>query len=84
MSYLFGQKIYTKTKLRRAKGRGTRMWIEDEIQEIEVRVIGIRTLSNGSIDHSEGYSFYEPEHFFQAALVVQNLHHKPFYIKINE
>ena len=80
--YVFGQKIIINKKLKRT-GRRDKSWIEIDIREIEVRVIGIRTLSNGRMYYDEGAN-YEPAEYFKAALVVEKLSRNPFYIKIHE
>ena len=54
-----------------------------DVQKInqEVLIIGIRTLSNGTTTwDDEAGNLYEPTDYFQALLVVSDLHKKPFYI----
>lgn len=54
-----------------------------DVQKInqEVLIIGIRTLSNGTtMWDDEAGNLYEPTDYFQALLVVSDLHKKPFYI----
>lgn len=65
-------------------GWRTRMKIWNEVTLKEpktVKIIGIRTLSNGKTDYdSDVGHMYDPKQFFQAILVVESLSRKPFYV----
>jgi len=59
-----------------------KVWDEVELKEPKtVKVIGLRTLSNGRIDYdSEAGNMYTPKKFFQAWLVVESLSKKPYHV----
>jgi len=80
--FVFGQRLTTRVKLKRGHtNHSNKAWVEVPILEKNVRVIGIRTLSNGNVDYGEG-AIYEPTEFFKALLVVEKMSSNPFYIKI--
>ncbi len=54
-------------------------------REVEVTVIGIRTLSNGTTWYEQDYGYcFIPKKHFRALLVVESLHRKPFFIFMPE
>lgn len=88
-----GQKLNVKSSLKRVLIRGNyhtqsrKEWVEVKLfKEIEVIVVGIRTISDGKIWYmgDEG-TCYTPDVFRKALLVTKNINSKPFYISfINE
>lgn len=85
----FGEKIKINHKLRRKEeyesyGKNTKTWKETPMDEIEVMVIGRRTLSNGFSELlGDDGIFYTPKEYFKALLVVKDMNTNPFYIKYN-
>lgn len=74
----------------RRRGSPYHEWVQHHIPPTEVRVIGVRSLRNGSwIDlnraniEDDPCWVFSPEEYIKAALVVKNLKEKPFYIKLN-
>lgn len=47
---------------------------------LEVLVIGKRKLQNGTTFRDTGMEIFEPKEFFDALLVVESLHKRPFYV----
>jgi len=82
-----GQKITIDHKLKRVVKphpkplHDNKFWEKEKIKPKECILIGVRTLSNGVSDYSEG-TYYEPKEYFKAYLVVESLNRKPFFVLI--
>jgi len=91
MNPQIGQKIIITSYLKRVKIRGNyhtrtrKVWQEVKLnKEIEVYVIGLRSLSNGWIDYmGEEGTIYNADNWIKTILVVKNLYSKPFPISTN-
>ena len=85
-----GQKLTVKSYLKRTKIRGniyTKSWkVWEEVKmyrETEVQIIGVRKLSNGTVEYmGEEGVIYQAKEWITAILVVKSLHSKPFPIPI--
>lgn len=83
-----GQKIIIDHKLKRVvkpydKPRHeSKIWEKQKTETKECILIGIRTLSNGVSDYSDGYCTYEPKEYLKAYLVVESINRKPFFVLI--
>ena len=87
---MIGQKLTVKSYLKRVKIRGNfhtksrKVWEEVKLwKEKEVQVIGVRKLSNGTIEYmGEEGVIYHADEWITAILVVKSLYSKPFPIPI--
>ena len=80
LNEIFGKKIKITKKLYRLKRGYVNTWIEKDIPEIEVIIIGKRTLSDCEWEWDDCFIMqnFNPTN---ALLVVKNMKEKPFYIK---
>jgi hypothetical protein len=80
---MFGEAVRVKGRLSRDYNNGRKEWVN--LPGLSARValmIGVRTLSNGSIKYGYGDEGpdYRPDKYFKAFLVVEDAKSKPYYV----
>jgi hypothetical protein len=78
-----GQYMDVDHKLERISVGNNRHWMPKRIETKSVMLIGLRTLANGIVTGGtadDGPPILVPTVHFQAMLVVEELHRKPFYV----
>lgn len=79
---LFGKRVKINSKLVRVYKSAYKSWKKNDFPETTGIIIGIRTLSDGTLHnyYSDGGIEYEPKKFFTAYLIAYHERRKPLLV----